>query len=110
MASKSTLTYTSIDEIEKVHIHSLVHARCLSSSSDSGCAFPALQIHARARAAFESGKAASLAFRKEQIAQLAYLLRDNEDRLRDALRADLGRPPLETDLCVPRSPSFSTPL
>ncbi|KAI0776646.1 NAD-aldehyde dehydrogenase [Trametes elegans] len=72
MASNSTLTYTPIDEIEK--------------------------IHARARAAFESGRTASLAFRKEQIAQLAYLLRDNEDRLRDALRADLGRPPLETDL------------
>ena len=63
------------------------------------------QIHGRAREAFESGKTKSVVFRKEQIAQVGYLLKDNEAALREALRQDLGRPHLETDLyvrCTPR--------
>ncbi|KAM5546248.1 hypothetical protein V8D89_000374 [Ganoderma adspersum] len=67
----TTLAYTPIEEIPKVH--------------------------GRAREAFESGKTKSVAFRKEQIAQVGYLLKDNEDRLREALKEDLGRPHLETD-------------
>ncbi|PIL34991.1 hypothetical protein GSI_02778 [Ganoderma sinense ZZ0214-1] len=55
------------------------------------------QIHARAREEFRSGKTQSIAFRKEQIAQVGYLVKDNEDRFKDALKRDLGRPPLETE-------------
>ncbi|KAI9067689.1 NAD-aldehyde dehydrogenase [Trametes sanguinea] len=68
----TTLTYTSIEDIEK--------------------------IHETARRAFDSGKTQSIEFRKEQIAQIGWLLRDNEDRWREALRADLGRHPQENDL------------
>ncbi len=58
----------------------------------------------------------SIAFRKEQIAQVGYLLKDNEQRFKDALKADLGRPELETELYVPydlnvvvaHTPSVST--
>ncbi|TBU47713.1 NAD-dependent aldehyde dehydrogenase [Dichomitus squalens] len=67
----ATLTYTPVDDIPKVH--------------------------ARARAAFESGKTKSVAFRKEQIAQVGYLLKDNELCLKEALKQDLGRPHLETE-------------
>ena len=56
------------------------------------------QIHARARAAFRSGKTKSIAFRKEQIAQVGYMLKDNEQRFKDALKHDLGRPEVETEL------------
>ena len=59
-----------------------------------------LQIHQHAREAFLSGKAKSIAFRKEQIAQVGYLLKDNEQRIKDALRQDLNRPDQETDLYV----------
>ncbi|KAI1783576.1 NAD-aldehyde dehydrogenase [Ganoderma leucocontextum] len=55
------------------------------------------KIHARARQAFKSGKTKSIAFRKEQIAQVGYLLKDNEERFKDALKQDLGRPFLETE-------------
>ncbi|KAI0667920.1 aldehyde dehydrogenase [Trametes maxima] len=68
----ATLTYTAIEDIPK--------------------------IHERARLAFESGRTDSVAFRKEQIAQVGYLIKDNEDKLREALRIDLGRHPQETDL------------
>ncbi|KAJ8488349.1 hypothetical protein ONZ51_g3592 [Trametes cubensis] len=68
----STLTYTAVEDIPKVH--------------------------ATARKAFDSGKTKSLTFRKEQIAQLGYLIKDNADRLREALHADLGRPYEETDM------------
>ncbi|KAI1784926.1 NAD-dependent aldehyde dehydrogenase [Ganoderma leucocontextum] len=67
----ATLAYTAIEDIPK--------------------------IHGRAREAFESGRTKSVAFRKEQIAQVGYLLKDNELRLREALMQDLGRPHLETD-------------
>ncbi|KAI1792769.1 NAD-dependent aldehyde dehydrogenase [Ganoderma leucocontextum] len=67
----TTLAYTSLEEIPK--------------------------IHERARQAFFSGKLKSNAYRREQIAQVGYLLKDNEQRFRDSLKADLGRPELETD-------------
>ncbi|OSC96902.1 NAD-aldehyde dehydrogenase [Trametes coccinea BRFM310] len=54
------------------------------------------QVHERARQAYRSGKAKSIAFRKEQIAQVSYLLKDNEDRFVEALKSDLGRPAQET--------------
>ncbi|OJA12078.1 hypothetical protein AZE42_02179 [Rhizopogon vesiculosus] len=44
---------------------------------------------------FLSGKTKPIAFRKVQILQLAYLLKDNYDRFKEAFAIDLGRPPLE---------------
>ncbi|KAI0649661.1 NAD-dependent aldehyde dehydrogenase [Trametes meyenii] len=55
------------------------------------------KIHKRTRNGFLSGKTKSIEFRKEQIAQVGYLLKDNEQRIKDALKADLGRPALETE-------------
>ncbi|KAI0634451.1 aldehyde dehydrogenase [Trametes polyzona] len=54
------------------------------------------KIHSRARQAYRLGKAKSIAFRKEQISQVGYLLKDNEERFVDALKHDLGRPSQET--------------
>ncbi|KAI0706421.1 aldehyde dehydrogenase [Earliella scabrosa] len=68
----ATLTYTAIEDIPK--------------------------IHATAREAFASGRTQSIEFRKAQIAQVGYLLKDNEDRFKDALKSDLGRPYQETEL------------
>ncbi|EMD33344.1 hypothetical protein CERSUDRAFT_87228 [Gelatoporia subvermispora B] len=68
----STLTYTPIDDIPK--------------------------IFAEAKAGFRSGKTKSIEYRKEQLLQLGYLLLDNLQPFRDALYADLHRPPIETDL------------
>ncbi|KAI0749981.1 aldehyde dehydrogenase [Daedaleopsis nitida] len=56
------------------------------------------QIHETAHRAFYADKAKSVAFRKEQIAQIGYLIKDNEERLKEALKLDLGRPHLETEL------------
>ncbi|KAI1782099.1 Aldehyde/histidinol dehydrogenase [Ganoderma leucocontextum] len=55
------------------------------------------KVHARARQVFRSGKTRSIAFRKEQIAQVGYLVRDNEEKFKAALKHDLGRPALETE-------------
>ncbi|RDX42382.1 aldehyde dehydrogenase [Lentinus brumalis] len=57
-----------------------------------------VEVHECARRAFESHKAAPVAFRKAQIAQIGYLIKDNEKRLIEALQFDLGRPALETEL------------
>ncbi|KAJ7137790.1 NAD-dependent aldehyde dehydrogenase [Mycena epipterygia] len=54
------------------------------------------QIHKELRAGFNSGKTKSLAYRKYQLLQLAYLVQDNADALVDAVTQDLGRPPIET--------------
>ncbi|OCH89619.1 NAD-aldehyde dehydrogenase [Obba rivulosa] len=56
------------------------------------------KIQEELRAGFRSGKTKNVAFRKEQLLQLAYLIQDNQQRFRDSLHADLGRPPTETDL------------
>ncbi|EED77241.1 predicted protein, partial [Postia placenta Mad-698-R] len=48
--------------------------------------------------AFKSGKTRSLAFRKEQLLQLCYLLEDNHERFAQAFRIDLGRPSEESEL------------
>ncbi|KAJ7197880.1 NAD-aldehyde dehydrogenase [Mycena rebaudengoi] len=66
----ATLEYTPIEEIDK--------------------------IHGELRAGFNSGKTKSVAYRKYQLLQLAYLVRDNEERFVEALRLDLGRPVFET--------------
>ncbi|KAI0649638.1 NAD-dependent aldehyde dehydrogenase [Trametes meyenii] len=66
----STLTHTPIDDIPK--------------------------IRERTRQAFLSGKTKSISFRKEQIAQIGYLLKDNEEAIKNSLKLDLGRPAFET--------------
>ncbi|OBZ72483.1 Aldehyde dehydrogenase, dimeric NADP-preferring [Grifola frondosa] len=68
----SGLVYTPLDEIPK--------------------------IHQELQQAFRSGKTSSIAFRKEQIAQVGYMLKDHEQRWKDAAFADLGRPALETEM------------
>nr|VWO99650.1 Trihydroxynaphthalene reductase (EC (T3HN reductase) [Ganoderma boninense] len=55
------------------------------------------KIHAQAQQAFRAGKAMSIAFRKQQISQLGYLIKDNEERFKEALMHDLRRPALETE-------------
>lgn len=84
-------TRTALDDIPKVE------CRDVPCDVTPG-ADEVRQIHARAHAAFRAGKAQSISYRKEQIAQVGYLLKDNEQRFKDALKADLGRPELETEL------------
>ncbi|KZT12290.1 aldehyde dehydrogenase [Laetiporus sulphureus 93-53] len=67
-----TLSYTPVDEIP--------------------------QIHQDLRKAFISGKTKSIAFRKQQLLNLCYLLEDNYDRFKQAFAADLGRPYEESEL------------
>lgn len=64
------LTYTPLEEIHK--------------------------IHAELRAGFKSGKLTSIAYRKYQLTQLAYLIKDNMPRFEEALKQDLGRPVVES--------------
>jgi len=54
------------------------------------------QIHKELTATFLSGKTRPIAFRKEQIKKLGFLVQDNEQAFADALRKDLGRPEGET--------------
>ncbi|TFY58851.1 hypothetical protein EVJ58_g6157 [Rhodofomes roseus] len=61
-----TLPFTPIDEIPKIH-------RELGE-------------------VFQTGKTRSIAFRKQQLLQLCYLLQDNTERFQEALFSDLGRP------------------
>jgi aldehyde dehydrogenase (NAD+) len=56
------------------------------------------QIHASLRAGFKSGKLTSIAYRKYQLIQLVYFLKDNMSRFEEALKKDMGRPVLESRL------------
>ena len=87
------LIYTPVDDITEVCIPLMFGflVKCSSCST---------QIHAELQKTFKTGKTRPIAFRKEQLAQLAHLLKDNEQRFREALKADLGRPEVESDLCV----------
>ncbi|KAF8888613.1 NAD-aldehyde dehydrogenase [Infundibulicybe gibba] len=53
------------------------------------------KLHGDLKAGFRSGKFKSLAYRKYQLLQLAYLIKDNEKRFESALASDLGRPSFE---------------
>ncbi|KDQ58413.1 hypothetical protein JAAARDRAFT_128720, partial [Jaapia argillacea MUCL 33604] len=55
------------------------------------------QIHSDLRKGFLSGKLKSMTYRKQQILNLAYLLKDNIERFQKAFEADLGRAALESD-------------
>ncbi|KAG6872490.1 hypothetical protein C0995_009352 [Termitomyces sp. Mi166 len=82
----SQLAYTPLEEIPKVSTEVLEAGPLLTGL---------VQIHAQLRAGFKAGKLKSIAYRKYQLLQLAYLIKDNKKRLEEALNADLGRPALE---------------
>ncbi|KAK2461146.1 hypothetical protein APHAL10511_006673 [Amanita phalloides] len=52
-------------------------------------------IHAALREGHEGGKLRSIEYRKYQLLQLGYLVKDNAKRFEEALQVDLGRPTLE---------------
>ena len=58
------------------------------------------QIHKELRQHFESGAQKSIAYRKNQLLSLAYLIYDNASRFEEALAADLHRPGIESQLCA----------
>jgi hypothetical protein len=84
------LTFTPINEIDKV-IEQI-------SLKGSALLIGISKIRATLKAGFQSGKLKSIAYRKTQLLQLAYLLKDNLKRFEDALKSDLGRPELESNL------------
>ena len=55
------------------------------------------------QAAYSTGITRSIAYRKEQLAQLAYMIKDNLDRFKAALKADLYRPEIESEMYVDTS-------
>ncbi|KAG8881408.1 hypothetical protein FRB97_009603 [Tulasnella sp. 331] len=55
------------------------------------------EIRNTLRTTFKSGKTLDLAYRKTQLLQLAYLLKENEARFIEAFKTDLGRPELEVN-------------
>ncbi|KXN84054.1 Aldehyde dehydrogenase, dimeric NADP-preferring [Leucoagaricus sp. SymC.cos] len=54
------------------------------------------KIHTNLRNGFRSGKLRNVEYRKYQLLQLAYLVKDNSERFKEALAADMGRPPFES--------------
>ncbi|KAF8156031.1 NAD-aldehyde dehydrogenase [Crassisporium funariophilum] len=54
------------------------------------------KIYNELRAGFASGRLKPIEYRKYQLAQLAYMIKDNMARFEEALKADLGRPALES--------------
>ncbi|KAG8899350.1 hypothetical protein FRB99_006771, partial [Tulasnella sp. 403] len=56
------------------------------------------RIRERLRAGFKSGKLRPIEYRKNQILQLAYLMKENFSRFEEAFAKDLGRPALEASL------------
>ena len=85
----STLAYTSLEDIPEVEpVPTDSHVACTHA--------PVSQIRLRARRAYASGKTRSVQFRKDQIAQVGHMVKDNEQRFVDAFKLDLGRPEFET--------------
>ena len=64
------------------------------------------QIRNELRAGFASGKLKSIAYRKYQLTQLIYMIKDNMTRFEESLNADLGRPVLECRMLVPLHSSY----
>lgn len=58
------------------------------------------QVQKDLRQHFESGALKNIAYRKNQLLSLAYLIYDNASRFEEALAADLHRPGLESQLCA----------
>ena len=72
-----------------------------SMTGGVACAHSTSKIFADLREGFKTGKTKSIAYRKEQLAQMAWMMRDHKDRWYAALKADLGRHTMEADLYVP---------
>ena len=89
--------YTTFEEILEVSFR-IFRCETNDATLESQPLIVLLQIHARARKGFRSGKTKSIAYRKQQIAQVGYLIKDNEARFKEALKCDLGRPAIETEL------------
>jgi aldehyde dehydrogenase (NAD+) len=53
------------------------------------------ELVARLRAAFDAGRTRPLDWRRAQLKAMRKMLTERESELQDALRADLGKPPLE---------------
>lgn len=85
--------YTPIDEIEKVCLTLFPVLRFASS-------IILWQIHASLQDGFKSGRARDIKYRKHQLLQLAYLLKDNKDRFNEAAQQDLGRSYAENEMYV----------
>lgn len=49
------------------------------------------------RASFLTGKSRSVEYRKKQLKQLYFLVKENETAFVEAIKNDLGRPPMETE-------------
>jgi hypothetical protein len=92
----ATLEYTPLKDIQVVSLAEF-YLLCFISDSSS-----TLQIHNDLVKGYGTGKTKSIAFRKHQLLQLAYLVQDNIARFEEALKADLGRPGLESQLFVSR--------
>ncbi|KAI4524946.1 aldehyde dehydrogenase [Schizophyllum commune Loenen D] len=56
------------------------------------------KIHARLRATFDSGKTLPLAYRRQQLLQLARLVQDNTQAMQEAIYKDYRKQPLEVAL------------
>lgn len=87
------LQYTPVEEIAKVRL-------ALSSFSCISSLIALSQIHTSLQAGFKSGKARDIKYRKHQLLQLAYLLKDNKDRFNEAVKRDLGRSYPEHEMYV----------
>ena len=89
----TALQYTPLDEIDSVS--------CNPALKPSPAANLHSQIHANLTAEFLKGRSRSVAFRKQQLSQLAWMVKDNQKKFEIALAQDLGKPPFEVFLCVP---------
>jgi aldehyde dehydrogenase (NAD+) len=69
-------------------------------------------IHSKAKDSFKAGVSRTLEFRRHQLLQLARLVQENADLIRDALRADLHKQKFEVDVTelapIGRSPAATT--
>ncbi|KIJ55049.1 hypothetical protein M422DRAFT_24904 [Sphaerobolus stellatus SS14] len=56
------------------------------------------KTNAELRSSFKAGKASSIAFRKQQLLQMAYMFQDNLEAFQESFYKDLGRPKLEATI------------
>ena len=95
------LSYTPVEDIPRVR--GARNGYLLTRS----CHFIYFQIHRDLREVFRTGKTRSVAFRKQQLLNLCYLVEDNWEQFKDALQSDLGRPREEAEVYVHLSCSVS---
>lgn len=85
------IVFTPVEEIEQASTVALHEWRCANIQNTK-------QIRTDLKNGFKSKKLQSIAYRKNQVLQLAYLVQDNIAAFSAALKADLGRPELEAAL------------